>query len=67
VQVLDCPATCLVKNEGRADILFTIPTELRQRFDGRRYLRRSMGASGFADAAGQQHTIFTGVYTWLEA
>ena len=61
------PATSLALNKGKYYVLLTIPTELRQHFNGRKQLKRSTGTSDLRDAKRRQHGIATDLYGQLDA
>lgn len=61
------PATSLALNKGKFYVLLTIPTELRQHFNGRKQLKRSTGTSDLRDAKRRQHGIATDLYGQLDA
>jgi len=61
------PATSLAKNKGKFYVLLTIPTELRQHFNGRKQLKRSTGTSDLSDAKRRQHKISADLYAELDA
>lgn len=60
------PATSLALNKGKYYVLLTIPTELRQHFNGRKQLKRSTGTSDLRDAKRRQHGIATALYKQLD-
>jgi hypothetical protein len=57
----------LAQNKGKYYVLLTIPTELRQHFNGRKQLKRSTGTSDLRDAKRRQHGIATELYGQLDA
>jgi len=65
--VTEYPATSLAKNKGKYYVLLTIPTELRQHFNGRKQLKRSTGTSDHRDARRRQHGITSELYAQLDS
>ena len=61
------PATTLALNKDKYYVLLTIPTELRQHFNGRKQLKRSTGTIDLPDAKRRQHEITTDLYAQLDA
>lgn len=61
------PATTLALNKGKYYVLLTVPTELRQHFNGRKQLKRSTGTSDLRDARHRQHGITTDLYAQLDS
>jgi hypothetical protein len=64
--VTEYPATSLALNKGKYYVLLTVPTELRQHFNGRKQLKRSTGTSDQRDAKRRQHGIATALYAELD-
>ena len=63
----DYPATSLALNKGKYYVLLTIPSDLREHFNGRKQLKRSTGTSDLRDAKRRQHNITVELYAQLEA
>lgn len=63
----DYPATTLSRNKGKYYVLLTIPSELREHFNGRKQLKRSTGTSDLGDARRRQHRIAAELYAQLDA
>jgi integrase len=53
-------------NKGKYYVLLTVPTELREHFNGRKQLKRSTGTSDLRDAKRRQHGIATQLYAELD-
>ena len=61
------PATTLSRNKGKYYVVVTIPSDLRQYFNGQKQLKRSTGTSDLGDAKRRQHRISTELYARLDA
>lgn len=62
----DYPATSLALNKGKYYVLLTIPSELREHFNGRKQLKRSTGTRDLQDAKRRQHNISAELYAQLD-
>ncbi|MEO9682940.1 MAG: DUF6538 domain-containing protein [Tateyamaria sp.] len=60
------PATSLALNKGKYYVLLTVPTELREHFNGRKQLKRSTGTRDLQDAKRRQHNISAELYAQLD-